>query len=302
MSRLLPRFSPVLTALLCTFLLVSCETSFEPFADEGAYSIYGYLSSSRDRQFIRVKPLNEPLGSSERQPLDVTVTLENLTAGTSATLTDSIVIFEDQGTEVVTHNFWTDMPIEPASRYRVTVDGPAGTTRATTTTPDDANTVVRPDSAGCVDTFTISFLAADDFPQYGTVSFRYDGALQNVRVLEDRPPATTSPPEFRFQPESILRERIPFPEQSGFPCLYASRCLQLDDNKIDFSYLYTSSDWLDDPPELGQEFNPSLNQPDIENGVGFFGAIRRDNFTVKVDTSELILVGLDPNTCLDPFM
>jgi hypothetical protein len=302
MNRFPRRLTSVCAALLGTLLLVGCENSFEPFAEEGAYSIYGYLSTERARQFIRVKPLNEPLDLSSAAPLGVTVTLENLTAGTATTLRDSVVVFEDENARSITHNFWTDAPIQPGAEYRITVDGPAGMTRATTLVPVDADPVVRPDSAGCIDTFSVAFLNADDLPLRGDIAFRYDGQRSTIRVLDDTPPTPDDPPTFEFTPELLLKDRVPFQEQTGNPCVYAPRCLALDDNEINISYVFTSPDWLDDPPELGEEFNPSLNQPDIENGVGFFGALRRDQFTVKVDTSELVLVGLDPNTCLDPYL
>ncbi len=302
MSRFSHRLASACVALLCTLLLVSCENSFEPFAEEGAYSIYGYLSTTRARQFIRVKPLNEPLDMSSTDPLGITVTLENLTAGTTITLRDSVVVFEDENARTATHNFWTDEPVQPGAQYRITVDGPAGVTRATTLVPADARAVVRPDSAGCIDTFSISFLNADDLPLRGDISFRYNGQRSTIRVLDDIPPTPDDPPTFEFTPELLLKDRIPLLEQTGNPCVYAPRCLALDDNEVNISYVFTSPDWLDDPPEIGQEFNPSLNQPDIENGVGFFGALRQDEFTVTVDTSELVLVGLDPNTCLDPYL
>jgi hypothetical protein len=292
------RLACLLAALLGALLLAGCDTSFEPFARQGAYSIYGYLSVTSERQFIRVKPLNRPLGSDSTQPLDATVTLENLATGETITLTDSIVTFTDQGTRVVTHNYWTDAPIQPSTRYRLTVDGPAGTTRATTTTPTGTDAVIRPDSTNCIEPFTLIFRDTDRLPLFADIRFAHDGENPAVRVLEENPPPRMNEPTYRFLPSRILAERIPLPPQPGPTIQCAPRCSALDDPEIAVEYVYVSPNWVGGLPADPMDFNPRIDQENLDNGAGFFGALRRDTITAVVDTSSVLIApNPPPGTC-----
>lgn len=276
------------STVLCALLLLGCDNSIEPFAREGAYSIYGYLSLSRSDQFIRVKPLNEPLTTDAPQPLDATVTLDNISAGTSEVLEDSILVFEDEGTRVITHNFWTDTPVQPKAEYRITIEGPNGTTQATTTTPTGVDPTVTPDSSNCLTRFTVTFRDIKQPPLFAEFRFHYDGQRYRVRVLEENSGSINGTFTYQFIPENILMDDVPPPEQPSDPFAFAPRCLKLEDDEIQFTYVYASPDWIGELPTAGEAFDPTINQEDIINGAGFFGALRRGAFTVTVDTSQII--------------
>lgn len=117
-------------------LLVGCDASVQPFSssDKYRYSIYGALNPAQDTQWVRVEPLQEPTSEGvSDEPLDATVTLENVDTGQTWVLRDSLTeVFRDE----LQHNFWTTAPIAPDTPYRVVVQNAEGeTTSASTTTP-----------------------------------------------------------------------------------------------------------------------------------------------------------------------
>ncbi len=46
-------------AALC-LLAVGCDNTIDPFSEDGSFSVYGYLSTTSDRQVVRVKDLRAP--------------------------------------------------------------------------------------------------------------------------------------------------------------------------------------------------------------------------------------------------
>ncbi|HET6569488.1 MAG TPA: hypothetical protein VFG50_16080, partial [Rhodothermales bacterium] len=124
----------LLPALLAATLVTSsCETGFEPFDESDYYfSIFGYLDSRADTQFVRVTPLRDSLEASPA-PFDGVVTLQDLSTGATTTWQDSVFIIQGR----VAHLFWSAQPIESGQTYRFSVersDGAAST--ATVALPD----------------------------------------------------------------------------------------------------------------------------------------------------------------------
>jgi hypothetical protein len=288
MDRLIFTAPAWLAALLCIALLTGCDTAIEPFSQDGVYSVYGYISATQNRQFIRVRSLKEPLDSNSPSSLDATVTLENLATGEATELNDSLIVFDDEDSRTVTYNFWTDMRIQHNTQYELTVDGPEGVTRAVTTTPTGADPAVMPDSSSCVAPFTILFRETDRLPLFAEFQFGYQDGLSSIRVLEDNPPPFPAEPTYQFIPDNILARRIPLPPQPELAMAYAPRCGVLDSEILEFEYVYVSPNWVDKLPADGEDFDPTIDQQDIENGAGFFGALRRDTIRIRVDTSEVI--------------
>lgn len=285
----------------CAFLLIGvcllcgCDNTIEPFAEKGSYSVYGYLSPSRDLQFIRVKPLTTPVPKLPSRKLDATVMLENVTQGTSVVLQDSIIPYRDAESEVMTHNYLTDTPITLETKYRLTVEGPAGErVEATTITPTRKDADPNPDEGDCLTTFTVHFKGVSD-------QRRIRAKAEVKYVEEDRkdpwleyPLDVFTKPDGRvvvtFEPNILISGDVPSP---GLPpgyspfCWIDPPCLSLDSDKIRVQYAYLGPEWYGDIPDDSLTYDP-LSSYDVSNGLGFFGSLRRDQTFVRVDTSSFI--------------
>lgn len=282
---------------LVSFLLiatVACDNSIEPYSDEASYSVYGYLSLNRHQQFVRVKPLNQPLSDGGLGSLDVDVTLENLEDGSAESLQDSVIVFEDQGSSIVTHNFWTDAPIKPNSRYRLTVNpSEQEPIRATTTTPSNSEAKSIPQEGHCKTSYTIEFPDIQDA--------RFVRAVIEMK-LEDRRLQFSSPHQIKihdggtagrpdnaflaFEPEELLSETVDLQDDPETECLYEHRCLTLERDQVTVRYTYLGPDWYGEVPDT-LEFNP-LESIHVENGRGFFGSAFQEKLPVTVNNTDPI--------------
>lgn len=275
-----------------------CDTSIEPVRED-TYSVYGFLSLGADRHFIRVKSLDAPLLSGENRTLDVDVTLENLNDGVSHTLRDSTIVFAEDGDSIHTHNFWTDAEMRPKTDYRLSVrrDGEV-VTSAETQTPTNTPATVDPEHGDCLTDFRIQFREATRKPIHVFAGYHYDGGYYRTRLNDVDGVRFENPegadPYMEVQPEWHILEEIPQREQIDIPFdpRYIPRCLDLDENTIDFTYIYTSPDWsslLPDPSNTDNIIR-YVEETKVENGHGFFGAIFRDDFTVTVNTTDTLIV------------
>lgn len=70
-------------------LIVGCDQTFEPLAENNQYhfSIYGYLGSAADTQWVRVGTAREAIDDVP-DPAGITVTLENLHTGETVIMQD----------------------------------------------------------------------------------------------------------------------------------------------------------------------------------------------------------------------
>lgn len=261
---------PFAAALLVT----GCDTSLTPFdEDTGLYSVYGYLTLSQNRHFLRVKDLTAPLSSdSTRRTLDAAVTLTNVATGQRETLTDSIVTFD----QVFTHNFRTDQDIHPGTTYRLTIEHPnGGATRATATTPRSTEVEVVPlsDTVKCDEGITFQFRGIS-----GESRVQISGAVvwdtslrwtrSDLRVPEGDSVFTTG----GYLPWRIVQEVVPkavwapIQEKKNY-------CNVLDEKIVRIAYTHFGPGWPADSV-LG---NPA--QSTVENGLGVFSGLRRDTLT-----------------------
>jgi hypothetical protein len=286
MRRLLfPLLSAVAVALL---LLGGCDTSVSPRSGAGGFSIRGYLQTGLpqgERQFIRVRDLNRPLDDSSNQQLDATVTLENVTDGTAETLRDEVVVFDG----VVTHNFWTDTPIQPAATYRVRVEGTDGrVTTTSTTTPTGTDLAPNADVSDCVEGFHFQFPAGSNVYDVD-VLYRYEDRVYRQDYRSRLRSETSGPPRLRLTPESDLIGLVPTPPALGpsFPSgpIY-TRCPYLDSPFVEVAYTLVSDDWSEETG-LDVNFNPTTALG-VEDGLGFFGSVRRDTVAVRVNQTVCI--------------
>lgn len=278
-------------------LLGGCDTTIDPVRED-TLSVYGYLSTTADRQFIRVKPLDEPLRSDANRDVDVTVTLQNVDTGTTHHLRDSVIVFVDEGDSLVTHNFWTDADIAPETTYRLTVerDGEVVTT-AKTTTPTSVVPKTLPQEGNCLTQFRVRF----DNEPWGPIrlqgAFAYDGQRHRVPIDTDLQTPSRAAPYVEFVPESdLLDARIPGKDRITVlfgPDLLPPRCLELDSDTIRVRYVYASPNWHEFDVEGSDptDFIQYVENAQVKNGQGFFGALHRGQVAVTVDTSDTLEVG-----------
>ncbi|MEX2601819.1 MAG: hypothetical protein WD355_09240 [Balneolaceae bacterium] len=133
------RIVPGVLLLLLTGLLSlsGCNETFEPWIENDRYhfSIYGYLDSSADTQWVRVMPVREDFLLDPEQPIDATVTLEHIETGETVVMSDSLFTYPHG---VYAYNYWTTMKLKPEQTYRVVVTrSDEAASQATTTLPAD---------------------------------------------------------------------------------------------------------------------------------------------------------------------
>jgi hypothetical protein len=281
----------VVAAFVAAALLMlgGCDTSVAPRSGRAFFSIRGYLQTELppgQRQYVRVNDLDRPLGDTARQRLDATVTLENLTDGTVEPMQQRVIVFDS----VVTHNFWTDAPIRPATTYRVRVEGADGrVTASTTTTPTDQNLTPDVDFSDCLAGFHLTFprgsLVYDVHALY-----RYEGEVYAVDRTSALEFASGAPPRVHLRPEAELRAIIPQPPSLGpsspIGGPYYSRCPYLDMARVEVAYTLLSGDWAE-RADSDDDFSPTTALG-IDDGIGFFGSVRRDTIAVEVDQTVCI--------------
>jgi len=107
-------------------MVAACDDTFEPIKPSDlAFSVFGYLDAGVDTQWVRVMPVRD-LKVTTQEPLDATVTVEELGTGRIIALRDSLFDFSPPfdwhlGSEgIYLHNFWTTERIEAGATYRFT--------------------------------------------------------------------------------------------------------------------------------------------------------------------------------------
>lgn len=270
-------------AALCLLAggLAGCDNTLDPYARESYFSIRGYLSLSDARQFIRVESLAEPVTADTTRTLDAEVVLENLTAGTREVLRDSVIVFDGV---TVTHNFWTDTPVQGDATYRIHVTRSDGAvTRATTTTPTAAAPSVSPDSGGtCLNRYVVRFTGARRVLE-ADVGYRAGGQTHWIARRRDLQTLPSGDPGLAFVPESDLAPIVGVVDNVQTRPLEV-RCSRLDEGVIQIRYVYVSDNWTTSVTPGVETYDPTRSQ-DIENGIGFFGAMREGLLTVPVSTA-----------------
>lgn len=257
-------------------LLTGCDNSVDAFEeDAGLFSIHGYLSLSGNEHFIRVKDLNEPLVGDSTRAIDATVTLENLTTGQVETLTDSIVAFEG----VYTHNFRTDQDIQPATRYRVSVERPDGrTARATATMPPRTEVALDPEEpTDCTEALVVRFRNVQEVRLLRvSVGFVWRNQLNWVD-LDEPTVGSEGTPVFSFAPATILDGVFPTSLKRNLGFDQERYCNQLNEDDFRVAYTRFGPDW----PADSVLTDPLASS--VENGIGVFGGLQRDTLTQRVE-------------------
>ncbi|MFB6097524.1 MAG: hypothetical protein ABEK84_00100 [Salinibacter sp.] len=293
------------TLLLAVVLLGGCDNSIAPFSEKGTYSVYGVLFPSRGVQLVRVKPVPTPVTKVDSN-VEATVTLTNLDSGTSEVLRDSIVTYKDAQSRIVTHNFWTDTPVPPRTKYRLRVDGPHGTVQATAVTPTGKAAEITSKTGGCYEEYTVVFENVDDLRRVYRAFWevhltempsqfsRGDWAffeLKRFHTTEQGDIAASFRPAQTLQRLARKKEFIPsapsLPDSVSEECWRPSICAILGSSKLRVRYTYLGEQWYGSVPKDSLTYDP-LQSRDVKGGLGFFGGARRDRSFTNIDTSDFL--------------
>lgn len=251
--------------------LSGCDNTVEPYGNRSdTYSVYGYLAENREDQFVRVKRLDALLSDQEGS-LDVVVRLKNLTDGRSELLRDSMITYEDEGSTVVTHNFWTDTPVQPETRYRLILEHPDGdTTAVTTTTPASVEGIPRPTEGNCETLFTVKFPPIED-PRRVVAALFFKVSI-NLSVIALRIPQAAGVGE---DGSAVIR----FTMEDVIGGMRRVECENIISDRIKIFYTYLGGEWYGQIPKDTISSHP-IHSPYVNNGRGYFGSLWRDTVSV----------------------
>jgi hypothetical protein len=128
-----------LTGLLWTG--TGCEEAVDPVLDtDEAFSLYGFLDPSSDRQAVRVYSIDGVLQNTADQTMDAEVRSINRHSGEEVVWKDSIITFDDRS---VGHVFHAPFQADFDTPYTLSATRSDGTTSSVDVrTPPDGDTVV----------------------------------------------------------------------------------------------------------------------------------------------------------------
>lgn len=284
--------------VLCSLLLCSCRPDFYPFEPGPlSFSVYGYLDTAADTQFIRIIPMRRQL-ERDGSGFEGTVTITKLETGETYTARDSMATLSDGSTGLV---YWADFKPQPSQRYRLDVvrdDGLAVTaqTLVPETIPGDSIYIFPVRFDGRL--FYPIYLLSHTQPPFD-LRFVYEVSEVDrgprdrfeVRYPGDLTGRQNDRPKAWYLEVDVIRDakdvREAWSQRHGRP----SDRLYL--HGITISAATVSDGWI--PP--GGVFDPEvLVKPgahgNIEGGDGFFGAVARYELSwVLADETYLGLAG-----------
>jgi len=150
-------------------LLPACDTAGPYYADRDLfYSLFGYLDSRLDTNWVRVRMLQDSTLIDEG-PLDAKMTMTNVSTGETVTWHDSLFSMVEGA---LAHNFWVTGPVFPLETYRLEVQRSDGAKSVTMVSLPDTFAMPIVTEVGdygeiheWVD-LTVSFLVAADIYYY----------------------------------------------------------------------------------------------------------------------------------------
>ncbi len=161
--------------------LTACDETVNPFVDANRfYTIYGYLDTGSDTQYVRVIPLRRVIGESGREEIDAAVTSTSAENGETIVWRDSVFHMADGS---VGHVFYAPLRPIPEWTYRFEVERSDGISAwaETTVPPAEIATVMDPTPSGVVIDQRVIWDGVD-FPP-----FRVEVWYRFVNTLPDRP-------------------------------------------------------------------------------------------------------------------
>lgn len=129
--------------VLLVLVFGACDNTVDPFIEtDRYYTIFGYLDTGSDRQYVRVVPFRQQIDAEDGEPLDAVVTATDLDSGMKYVWRDSVITFRDGS---IGHVFVSDFRPIPGRTYRFEVERADGVvTWAQTLVPEAENAEVIP--------------------------------------------------------------------------------------------------------------------------------------------------------------
>lgn len=275
----------ILLIILASFSPGCNDKSIDPIEDgTGIFSFYGAIDLNEHPNYVRVRDLKIPF-LSEPDSLDAEVTLLHLESGIQSTLEDSIVTFSGK----ITNNYIITDTLLPRNTYKLSAmrksDG--ATSSSIATMPGITEHTVSPDSnVDCHQPITFRFknvLPSENirieagFVHDKQITWFEVGRICDIRQTGDNEMV------FSASPNNLLGIVFPPPGINMLVCkdiTPAVECDQLDSNVARLRYVHFGPEWNAVYPL--RPVNPTAVL-DVDNGLGFFGGIRRDSFTFTID-------------------
>ncbi|MDR9419837.1 hypothetical protein [Gracilimonas sp.] len=270
---------------LASLLFISgCEEPFQPIEENHEYffSVYGYLGSEADTQWVRVMPVRETTEYSD-EPIDATVTLENLDTGEITTMNDSLFTLSQVAEEdAYVWNFWTTTDIHPSNTYKLKVERSDGA--ITTATVDIPGQFADPTiDFNYVEVYDVNNLA--EVLLNWKVRDRRDNTIHEFSVIQDQVIYYRTSEKYRI----VIYPNDDFVNVILKSLEASQPQIEILDTKAVVSV--AGSDWVDFS-ELGRDVIalPEATS-NIENGVGYLvGSIRKVfSYPVCVGDHQVII-------------
>lgn len=269
--------------------MASCtDTKVSPFEISSRYfSVYGAMNTDSTLNHIRIKDVQTPLLSPVEEIETFSATLENLQTNEVKPLEKEILIFNENPTL----NFIVDEVFQQRSSYKLTVTGTNGEiSTSIATTPGNTTLTLTPEvTEECSEEILIEF---DDVKDPEFIRFElgvryerimYYAEIKTVAPLEKVP--GTDKVQVSLSITNMLVDLFP-PEESriGVPPRFwrpTIGCEDLDEKDMIIRYTHFGPEW-----KVLKDNNLAfdvLDSGDIENGLGFFGAIDRGELRFRTN-------------------
>ena len=277
------------TLFFLLLFLASCtDTKISPFEiSSGYFSVYGAMNTDSTLNYIRIKDVQTPLLSPVEEIETFSATLENLQTNEVKPLEKEILIFNENPTM----NFIVDEVFQQRSSYKLTVTGTNGEiSTSIATTPGNTTLTLTPEvTEECSEEILIEF---DDVKDPEFIRFElgvryerimYYAEIKTVAPLEKIP--GTDKVQVTLSINNMLVDLFP-PEESriGVPPRFwrpTIGCEDLDEKDMIIKYTHFGPEW-----KVLKDNNLAfdvLDSGDIENGLGFFGAIDRGELRFRTN-------------------
>lgn len=270
---------------LIVFLIMGCEEGVDPvLSTEEAFTIYGFMDPTADRQAVRIYSIDGVLERTRNEPLGARVTSTNGRTGEEQVWADSVVTFPDR---TLGHVYHASFRPEFDTRYTLTVTGEDGrSSRVDVDIPPDGE-------ARIVDIASARSQVVVQLEWTGIPRLLQTQLSYQVRVpFPDRSDTTTTQVTIRsgrIQPNGDGTWRVFIIPSADIAFIYSALGLQpgrdpvlLD--RIEVRAFVTSADWVSPVGFFDPEL---LVQPgtfdNVEDGFGFVGGGYFDRFEFEME-------------------
>ena len=262
------------------FLLVlssACDNTIDPFTDSGSvpFALYGYLDTGLDTQCVRISPVRKDREPDAPASSPTQVTSTNLGTGDVVVWRDSVALLSDGSTALL---YYAPFSPQPGAVYALEVRSEAGPpTRAFTSVPDGS-------------------VFERDTPRVDSLGF-----LRQRTVWRDLPQARQTWVEYRVRSASRGKDTtlaFQYVGSTGGGDWRVDVQLERDRRRMSFATASAFGDTL--LILLGitmriEAGSPEWDEPEaganIENGLGFFGALGRFSESWLLEPDDAVRAG-----------